>query len=62
MDVIRLCDLRRLSHVRVCMIQLDEEGVKEMFGDFGKVVSVTIVKDNLNRSKGFGFVEVSTAS
>ena len=32
--------------------------MKEMFGEFGKVVSVTIVKDNLNRSKGFGFVEV----
>jgi len=29
-----------------------------MFGAHGGVVSVTIVKDQLNRSKGFGFVEV----
>eukprot|EP00624_Nannochloropsis_granulata_P006111 evm.model.NODE_44376_length_19205_cov_28.605051.1 len=34
-----------------------EEDIKNMFGAHGGVVSVTIVKDQLNRSKGFGFVE-----
>lgn len=42
-----------------CMsVQLDEAAIKGIFEQFGPVVSVTIVKDNLNRSKGFGFVEV----
>jgi len=35
-----------------------EADVQEMFSEHGGVVSVTIVKDQLNRSKGFGFVEV----
>lgn len=38
--------------------QLDEAAIKGIFEQYGPVVSVTIVKDNLNRSKGFGFVEV----
>ncbi len=38
--------------------QMTEEDIKAMFGSFGGVVAVTIVKDQLNRSKGFGFVEV----
>lgn len=33
-----------------------------MFGAHGGVVSVTIVKDQLNRSKGFGFVEVCSST
>ena len=37
---------------------MGEEDIKGMFGAHGGVVSVTIVKDQLNRSKGFGFVEV----
>jgi hypothetical protein len=37
---------------------MTEEDIKAMFGTFGGVVAVTIVKDQLNRSKGFGFVEV----
>lgn len=43
----------------VCIhLQMNEENIKAMFGEFGGVVAVTIVKDQLNRSKGFGFVEV----
>lgn len=38
--------------------QMAEADVQEMFSEHGGVVSVTIVKDQLNRSKGFGFVEV----
>lgn len=38
--------------------QMNEDNIKEMFGQYGGVVAVTIVKDQLNRSKGFGFVEV----
>jgi hypothetical protein len=41
-------------------MQLNEEGVKELFGAYGGVVSVTIVKDAGGRSKGYGFVEVRT--
>lgn len=37
---------------------MSEDDIKAMFGGFGGVVAVTIVKDQLNRSKGFGFVEV----
>lgn len=37
---------------------MNEDNIKEMFGQYGGVVAVTIVKDQLNRSKGFGFVEV----
>lgn len=40
---------------------MSEEDIKGMFSEFGGVVAVTIVKDQLNRSKGFGFVEVRTA-
>ncbi|EWM27480.1 rna-binding protein [Nannochloropsis gaditana] len=36
-----------------------EADVQEMFSEHGGVVSVTIVKDQLNRSKGFGFVEMA---
>ncbi|KAM3569198.1 hypothetical protein VYU27_008698 [Nannochloropsis oceanica] len=38
---------------------MGEEDIKNMFGAHGGVVSVTIVKDQLNRSKGFGFVEMA---
>lgn len=38
-----------------------EESLKPVFEAFGKVLSVKIVSDNTGRSKGFGFVEMSTA-
>lgn len=41
---------------------MNEDNIKEMFGQYGGVVAVTIVKDQLNRSKGFGFVEVRISS
>ncbi len=38
---------------------ITEEQLNEMFSEFGKVVSVTIIKDNYTkRSKGFGFIEM----
>lgn len=38
-----------------------EEGLKEYFSQAGQVESATIIKDKFSgRSKGFGFVEMST--
>lgn len=40
-------------------VQQDE--MKELFAQFGQVVSATIVRDKItNQSRGFGFVEMST--
>ena len=40
--------------------EVTEEDLKEAFETFGEVESVKIIKDNYtNRSKGFGFVEMS---
>ncbi len=37
-----------------------EEDIKELFGKFGSVSSVTIIRDSYSgQSKGFGFVEMS---
>lgn len=41
---------------------LDEEQLRKMFGAYGAITAVTIVKDNMNRSKGYGFVEVRHSS
>lgn len=39
----------------------DEEALKEMFGEVGDVLSVKIITDAATgRSKGFGFVEMSS--
>jgi RNA recognition motif-containing protein len=39
-----------------------EEEIKTMFGQFGEVTSVTIIKDrDTGRSRGFGFVEMENA-
>ena len=41
--------------------EASEEGLKELFSEAGQVVSVNIIKDNYSgRSKGFGFVEMSS--
>lgn len=38
-----------------------EQGLQELFMQAGNVVSVALIKDrDTNRSKGFGFVEMST--
>ena len=40
--------------------EVTEEDLKQAFEAFGEVESVKIIKDNYtNRSKGFGFVEMS---
>ena len=37
-----------------------EEGLSALFGAYGEVVSAVVIKDKFsNRSKGFGFVEMS---
>jgi RNA recognition motif-containing protein len=39
-----------------------EEEIKTMFGQFGEVTTVTIIKDrDTGRSRGFGFVEMENA-
>ena len=41
--------------------QMEEEALKEAFGEFGNVLSVRIITDrDSGRSKGFGFVEMET--
>jgi cold-inducible RNA-binding protein len=40
--------------------QTDEESLKELFGKIGEVNSVKIITDETGRSKGFGFVEMSS--
>ena len=40
---------------------LSDESLKELFEEFGEVVSAQIIMDRrTNRSKGFGFVEMSS--
>ena len=40
-----------------------EQGLRELFMQAGNVVSVALIKEpGTNRSKGFGFVEMSTQS
>lgn len=38
----------------------DEESLKELFGEIGEVQSVKIITDETGRSKGFGFVEMTS--
>jgi RNA recognition motif-containing protein len=43
--------------------ELTEEELRQEFGNFGAVSSVTIIKDRYDgRSKGFGFVEMASVS
>jgi len=40
--------------------RLQEEDLKEVFGEYGEVVSVKIIADKYTgQSKGFGFVEMT---
>ena len=40
---------------------IDDDQLKEHFAQIGEVVSATVIKDrDTNRSKGFGFVEMSS--
>ncbi|KAH9076865.1 hypothetical protein Ae201684P_010796 [Aphanomyces euteiches] len=39
---------------------INEDDVKAVFGAFGEVVSVTVNRDDIGRSKGFGFVQFSS--
>ena len=40
-----------------------EEGLANLFGAYGEVVSTAVIKDKFtNRSKGFGFVEMADES
>jgi len=40
-------------------LQVEESELREVFGDFGKVTSLRIIKDReTGQSRGFGFVEM----
>ena len=41
---------------------VQEEDLKQLFGSFGEVTSAKVIKDrDTGRSRGFGFVEMSSA-
>jgi RNA recognition motif-containing protein len=40
--------------------KVDEESLRDAFGSFGEIMSVRIITDETGRSKGFGFVEMSS--
>lgn len=40
--------------------QTDEDSLKNAFDSIGEVLSVRIIKDPTGRSKGFGFVEMTS--
>lgn len=43
--------------------KITEDSLKEIFAQFGEVTSVKIIKDKMSgRSKGFGFVEMTSES
>ena len=48
--------------INVCNLLRDvtENELRQEFEVFGKVLSVTIMKDRSGQSRGFGFVEMST--
>lgn len=35
---------------------IDDDELKKMFGDYGKIVSARVMRDNTGKSRGFGFV------
>ncbi|MDR1560992.1 MAG: RNA-binding protein [Holosporaceae bacterium] len=48
-------------HIGNLAYSVTEETLKEAFSPFGTVESVTVIKDKFSgRSKGFGFIEMST--
>lgn len=43
--------------------EVTEEDLQQLFGPFGQVVSATVISDKMSgRSKGFGFVEMSSST
>merc|ERR1719331_2172619 len=38
-----------------------EDAVRDLFGQFGKIISVTLLKDQAGRSRGFGFLAFETS-
>ena len=40
--------------------QTNEDSLTELFGEIGEVSSAKIIKDETGRSKGFGFVEMTS--
>jgi RNA recognition motif-containing protein len=39
---------------------IDTDGLKDIFGQYGSVVYAKVVTDENRRSRGFGFVEMSS--
>ncbi|EDQ89233.1 uncharacterized protein MONBRDRAFT_25467 [Monosiga brevicollis MX1] len=46
--------------LRNLAFEVDEEKLRRKFTRFGKIVEIKVVRDEKNRSKGFGFLEYAT--
>ncbi|KAM7126894.1 polyadenylate-binding protein 1-like [Molossus nigricans] len=43
-------------YVKNLRVDVDEQGLEELFSQFGKTLSVKVMRDDSGRSRGFGFV------
>nr|KAF6472035.1 poly(A) binding protein cytoplasmic 1 like [Molossus molossus] len=43
-------------YVKNLRVDIDEQGLEELFSQFGKMLSVKVMRDDSGRSRGFGFV------
>ena len=43
------------------MLARSPDAVRNLFGQFGKIISVTLLKDQAGRSRGFGFLAFETS-
>ncbi|XP_064132189.1 polyadenylate-binding protein 1-like isoform X3 [Loxodonta africana] len=43
-------------YVKNLQVDMDEQGLQDLFSQFGKLLSVKVMKDNNGHSRGFGFV------
>ncbi|XP_029410849.1 polyadenylate-binding protein 1-like isoform X2 [Nannospalax galili] len=43
-------------YVKNLQVDMDEQGLQDLFSQFGKMLSVKVMRDNCGQSRGFGFV------
>ncbi|XP_008065105.1 polyadenylate-binding protein 1-like [Carlito syrichta] len=43
-------------YVKNLQVDVDERGLEDLFSQFGKILSVKVMRDNSSHSRGFGFV------